>query len=190
MLAGQLGPTEIQADVSEPLAGAGMTRASVVTAFVAAGVLILVFGLADVGVSTVMPGPSDTPHLVAVTLAIGLGCALIAIGIFLDLRSGRRLKMRAKKISVSSHGLEFTRMDGRVIVASWRDPSLRLTIQTPHPSEPAAPLVLHYGAGRLSTNGWITRIGSTLIEAEAARSGLIIESESGAAGPSILIRPK
>jgi hypothetical protein len=170
MLSSALTPTEIQAAPLGYPPGAAFFRSVAAFGSALVGLFIVVEGLGGIPLDPIPRGSLVSGFLVV------MGCFFLALGAFAYFWFGESVAKRATRVAVSARGIEFTRLDGGTVQAVWSDARLALTITNYHPGDPGVPLSLDCRSSDGAAFGSITRVGSTLIEGEAARSGLHIEA--------------
>jgi len=182
MLAGEVGPTEIQREPTGPAPAGALFRGLASGGLMLVGVFLALAGLA------VIPGVHVVYGSATGWGSVGLGCALVVLGVFNYVWIGQVFARRANRITVSSRGLELQRIDGVIVRAAWKDAGLRVDISNPTPNDTSGPVWLNCVTPAGEAFGPITRSGSTLVEAEAARNGLRIETSTMGRPPRTTVR--
>jgi hypothetical protein len=188
VLAEVLPPTEVQAPSTlDPRAPTALRRIGFVGSTLSVLVwLILVFLLLErqLGLSLT----------VAILVAVLGSAFFLAIGLWVQRTLGRAFHQRFAKLTVSEQDIRAVRTDDSEVAARWPDPALRIVMRTPPASSSLVSPFLELRVGEQRAYGSVTREGATLIESQASRHGLHIETGPWGKPPetwtAVEIRPK
>ena len=160
---------EIQAPPSQPTFGPAQFRLVSTFTAVAGGVFLLVF---DAGW---IPGVTNQKGAIGTYLILGVAIYLFAIAVACWIIFGRIAARRAIKLSLSTDGLRAVLASQSTLSFPWSTPSFEATIIEPS-TDLSEPLSIQMKAGKSRASCLVTRQGAGLLQDEARRNNMSVES--------------
>lgn len=171
-----MGPTDIQAVEPSRQFGPRQMRKAVTITAIAGGVFLLIFDLGWI------PGITNKNGTTGTLVIYAAAAYFLAMGAFAWFLFGRTISRRALRLTVSSNGLTAILGDQSSLKVAWSNPTFDGGV-TDWTQAPTNPLAFQLRADGRQVWTRITRPGFVLLETEARRNNLSVETVTNGKPP-------